>query len=271
MSFINDYSSFAWITKLKKKSKAYDAFTKWMALVKNQYKDECHIKTWYSDGGGEYMPDKFMNTLAELGIIFFCSAPHIHQQNGRAEHFNRTIMDKAESMRHLAGLPGSWWEFAVDLAGHVYNRTPVKWLGWQTPYEPVHHEKPDISYIQVLGCGAYVWLPENKRKNKLSSKSELMIYLGMAPGIKGYKFMCMHNNTIFIGTTALFIEDFFPRKDRESVRRDPGQPFEDSGNDNSQPHSPSPSNKEVNDEHDDDHSSQQPAPSPPEKDLSDLQ
>jgi hypothetical protein len=146
----------------------------------------------------------------------------------------------------------------------------MKRLGWQTPYEPIHHEKPDISYIRVLGCGAYVWLPEAKRANKLSPKSELMIYLGVPQGIKGYKFMRTHNNTIFIGTTALFIEDFFPRKDREFVQKDPGHLIEESGNDKSQPHSPIPSNKEGEDEHDDGHSSPHPAPSPPDNDQTKL-
>ena len=97
-----------------------------------------------------------------------------------------------------------------------------------------------------------------------------MIYLGVEPGIKGYKFMRTHNNTIFIGTTALFIEDFFPRKDREFVRKDPSQQTEESGNDSSQPHSPIPSNKEGEDEHDDGHSSPHPAPSPPENDQTKL-
>jgi len=270
MSFLDDCSSFVWVTKLKKKSDAYDAFIKWIALVENQYEDECHIKTWHCDGGGEYITKKFIKKFEELGINLFRSAPHTPQQNGRAERFNRTIMDKAESMRHHAGLPGSWWEFSVDHAVHIYNRTPMKRLEWKTPYEPIHCEKPDISYIRVLGCGAYVWLPEAKRANKLSPKSELMIYLGVAPGIKGFKFMRMRNNIIFIGTTALFIEDFFPRKDREFVRNDPSQQIEESGNDDSHPHSPTPSTKEGEDEHDDSHSSPHPAPSPPDKDQSDL-
>jgi transposase InsO family protein len=147
MSFLDDYSSHAWVIKLKKKSDAYDAFIKWIALVQNQFKDECHIKTWHCDGGGEYINKKFIKKFEELGINWTQSAPHTPQQNGRAERFNRTLMDKAESMRHLAGLPGSWWEFAVDHGVHIYNRTPMRRLEWRTPYEPIYHEKPDISYI----------------------------------------------------------------------------------------------------------------------------
>src|SRR5258708_40256381 len=42
-------------------------------------------------------------------------------QNGKAERFNRTIMDKAMAMLHTAGLPNGFLEFAVSMAVHIYN------------------------------------------------------------------------------------------------------------------------------------------------------
>jgi hypothetical protein len=33
-------------------------------------------------------------------------------------------MDKAESMRFTACIPQSWWEFSVEYAVQLYNRTP---------------------------------------------------------------------------------------------------------------------------------------------------
>ncbi|THH23200.1 hypothetical protein EUX98_g7976 [Antrodiella citrinella] len=38
-----------------------------------------------------------------------------------------------------------------------------------------------------------------------------MIYLGVAEGIKGFKFMCQPNNVIFTAITAVFDEEMFPR------------------------------------------------------------
>ena len=52
----------------------------------------------------------------------------VHQQNGRAERLNRTLLEKAQSMRLEACLPDSWWEFAFATATHVYNHTPIKRL-----------------------------------------------------------------------------------------------------------------------------------------------
>ncbi|KIJ06081.1 hypothetical protein PAXINDRAFT_92535, partial [Paxillus involutus ATCC 200175] len=91
-------------------------------------------------------------------------------------------MDKAEAMRHEACIPQSWWEFTTQQATHVYNRLPMDRLNWRTPFELLNGKQPDISHFRVFGCGAYVWLHPDVRANKLAAKSELMIYLGSAPG-----------------------------------------------------------------------------------------
>jgi hypothetical protein len=120
-------------------------------------------------------------------------------------------MDKAQAMRLEACLPDSWWEFAVEHAVHCYNRTPVRRLNWCTPFEALNRTAPSISHLRVFGCGAYVYLPQDMRKDKLASKSELMVYLGVAEGIKGHRFMCTTNNQLFTATTALFDEKLFPK------------------------------------------------------------
>ncbi|PIL22579.1 hypothetical protein GSI_15268 [Ganoderma sinense ZZ0214-1] len=135
--------------------------------------------------------------LKDKGIEIIPSAPHIHQQNGRAERIIRTLMDKSEAMRHDACIPQSWWEFSFEHAAHLHNRTPTRRLEWRTPYELLNGTKPDISHLRVFGCGAYVFLPPEVRKNKLSPKSELMIYLGVGAGNHNHKFMRLPNNVIF--------------------------------------------------------------------------
>jgi len=83
----------------------------------------------------------------------------MHQMNGRAERFNRTLNEKAQAMRQQACLPDSWWEFCVLHANYVYNCTPVCHLEWKTPNELVFKEKPNVSHLCILGCGAYVFIP----------------------------------------------------------------------------------------------------------------
>ena len=206
--FLDDYTSFAWIQLLRDKASAIGALKQWLALIKNQYNTT--IKEWMSDAGGEYKSDAFIKILKDTGITILQSAPHTPQQNGRAERFMRTVMDKAQAMRLEACLPQSWWEFAVLHATHCYNRTPVSRLQWQTPFALLNNEIPDISHLRVFGCGAYVHIPESRRKNKLSPKSELMIYLGRQAGMKADVFM-RTPNTLFYSDKALFDELLLPK------------------------------------------------------------
>ena len=132
--------------------------------------------------------------------------PHMPQQNGRAEHFNQTLMEKAQALQFGACLPQNWWEFTVEHAVHLYNRMPIKRLAWQTPYKVLNKQKPDISHLRVFGCGAYVFIPEDVRTNKLAPRAEMMTFLGYTSGVKGFKFMQKPNNVIFHSVTALFDE-----------------------------------------------------------------
>jgi len=149
--------------------------------------------------------------LCDNGILSETSVPHMHQQNGHAECLNCTIMDKMQSMCFHACRTDTMWEFSWDHAIHVYNRTSIHHLKWQTPYKTLRSDKSDVSHLCVFGCGAYIFLPEDIRANKLSPKSETMVYLRQPAGYKGFCFYHITAGCIFIGATAIFDETFFPR------------------------------------------------------------
>ncbi len=157
--FVDDYSGYGWIVNLRSKDAALTATKHFFAMIEKQYPQQ-PIRRWMSDSGGEYTSKAFENLLKDRGIIHLRSAPYTHQQNGRAERFIRTMRDKSESMRHDACLPDSYWEFAVEHAVHVYNRTPMRRQNWSTPFELLNGEKPDVKHLRVFGCGAYVHIPE---------------------------------------------------------------------------------------------------------------
>ena len=68
------------------------------------------------------------DVLNQRGIEHLLTMLGTTQQNGKAEQFDRTIMDKAMSMLHTAGLSNSFWEHAISMAMHVYNHTPIRSL-----------------------------------------------------------------------------------------------------------------------------------------------
>jgi hypothetical protein len=199
-------------------------------MVKTQYKTK--VESMMSDEGGEYKSEAFKTLLKEKGIKILRSSPYTPQENGRAERFMRTMMDKAEAMRIFACIPDSWWEFAIEQAVHIYNRTPLSRLKWLTPHEQLKGEVPSIEHLQVFGCGAYVHIPANIRKNKLAPKSELMTYIGVAPDGHGNRFMRSPNNVVFTSSHAIFEETLFPKCTHEKCgsRRLPILPPTDTSN-----------------------------------------
>jgi hypothetical protein len=108
-------------------------------------------------------------------------------------------------------------------ATHMYNRTPMRCLKWDTPYTLLNGEAPNISHLKVFGCSAYVHIPKEMRANGLAPESKLMAYLGHTEGIKAFKFICLSNNTLYHSTIMLFDETLFskcsmPGKKRGTIR-----------------------------------------------------
>ena len=112
-------TSHSWTVNLKQKSDANPVIRQFIAMVKTQY--GLSIKEVQIDAEGEFKSQEFTIFLRELGIDILTSVPHMHQQNGHAERFICTVMDKAQAMHLDACLPRNWWEFTVDCTTHVYN------------------------------------------------------------------------------------------------------------------------------------------------------
>jgi len=70
-------------------------------------------------------------------------------------------------------------------------------------------ETGSLRNSMFFSCGAYVFLPEEVRANKLAPRSELMTYIGYETGIKGWRFV-RPSGAIFTGAMATFDETLFP-------------------------------------------------------------
>ena len=97
----------------------------------------------------------------------------------------------------------------MNCAIHVYNCTPIQHHNWKTLFENLEHTKPDMTHLHVFRCGAYVFLLEEVRTNKLNPKSELMTFTGYPTRTKGYLFMRSPNNVLYTAVQALFDETLY--------------------------------------------------------------
>nr|GFB45483.1 retrotransposon protein, putative, Ty1-copia subclass [Tanacetum cinerariifolium] len=88
------------------------------------------------------------------------TSPYTPQQNGVSERRNRTLLDMVRSMFNLTTLPLSYWDYALESAVCILNMVPTKKVD-KTPYEIWHGKAPNLSYLKVWGCEAYVKQPES--------------------------------------------------------------------------------------------------------------
>ena len=207
-TFIDDHSRQAVVYFLRSKDQFVSALEKYLAWGETQTSQK--LKALHSDRGGEYVAGTVIKMLEEKGIERHLTMPGSPQQNGKAERFNRTIMDKAMAMVHAAGLTAGFWEYAVNAAVHIYNRTPTRTLGWRTPFELWNSGQiPDVSHLRIFGCLGYMHVPGDKR-HKLDAKAIEVVLVGYEPGSKGYRMWDRNTHSLRLSRDVTFDESVFP-------------------------------------------------------------
>jgi len=119
LTFIDDFSGFALVAFLCTKdavSQHFKSMVSWAETFTGH-----SLTSVRSDRGGEFMAGTLQSFFQSRGITHQTSVPHTPQQNGRAERFNQTLLEKAEAIRQHACLPRSFWQDAVETALHIYN------------------------------------------------------------------------------------------------------------------------------------------------------
>ena len=98
---------------------------------------ETSLKVIYlrSDNGGEYIDGGFSEYCAAQGIRMEKTILGTPQQNGVAERMNRTLNERARSMRLHAGLPKTFWVDAVNIVAYLINQGPSVPMEFRLPKE----------------------------------------------------------------------------------------------------------------------------------------
>nr|GEZ77419.1 glucose/ribitol dehydrogenase [Tanacetum cinerariifolium] len=142
--------------------------------------------------GGEYLSQEFKDYLSENRIVQNLTSPSTPQQNGVSERRNRTLLDMVRSMFNLTTLPLSFWDYALEFAVHILNMVPTKKVD-KTPYEIWHGKAPNLSYLKVWGCEAYM---KRDSADKLQQRSVKCILVGYPKETMGYYYFPPENQVI---------------------------------------------------------------------------
>ena len=105
------------------------------------------IKTLRTDGGGEYMNNKFHTYLRVAGIVKVTSPRYTPAQNGLAERANQTHTKAARCMLLDAGPGNQYWGFAILAAAHIINHMPSRVHAGQSPFEIWTGNTPGIGHL----------------------------------------------------------------------------------------------------------------------------
>lgn len=212
VTFIDGFSNFVYVYPIKTKGEVLDCFREYSKLV--QAKFNLNISTLRCDNGGEYTSNNFKDYCKENGIVIDYTVPYTPQQNGKAERFNRSLMEKARSMIHESSVPKFFWDEAIKTAAYLMNRSPSAILENNTPAEIWHKRKPNVSNLRVFGSTVYYHIPKEKR-SKLDFKSEKGMMLGYTNN--GYRIWNMKEQKVIFSRDVIFDENCFYFK-KEVIR-----------------------------------------------------
>ena len=94
-----------------------------------------------TDRGGEYLNTELDGYYKSKGVVHQTTAPYTPEQNGVAERFNRTLMERVRAMLLNAKLDKELWAEAAVTANYIKNRSPSS-SSTQTPWELFYGRKP---------------------------------------------------------------------------------------------------------------------------------
>lgn len=202
LTFIDDYSRMCFVYFLKTKDEAFSKFKDFKSLCENQ--QNVKIKVLRTDNGGEFCNRDFDRYLKNAGIIHQTSNSHTPQQNGMAERFNRTLVEKAKCLLFDEGLSKSLWAEACKTACYLKNLSASSKL-LRTPYELWTGRKPNVSHLRVYGSVAMVHVPKVSR-NKWDEKSVKHILVGYDETTKGYRCFNPATRKVIVSRDVIIME-----------------------------------------------------------------
>jgi len=154
-----------------------------------------HVKRVRHDGAKEYLTNDVKAWYENKGITSEMTAPYKAQKNGKAERFNRTLMERLRAALLDAGAEEALWAEALASVVHVLNRSPKARLD-VTPLEALTGRRPNVSGFRVWGSRAWALKP-TKQQRKLETRTDAGRLFGYTVGGKVYRILEDGTNKVF--------------------------------------------------------------------------
>ena len=108
---------------------------------------------------------------------------------------NRTLNERARSMRLHVGLPKTFWANAVSTTTYLINRGPSVPIEFRLLEEVWSGKEVKFSHLIVFCCVSYVHV-DSDACSKLDVKSKIYFFIGYGDEKFGYRFWDEQNRKI---------------------------------------------------------------------------
>ena len=159
-------------------------------------------------------------------LIHVNAAPSLRQdKNGLAERHWQTMVSMARNWLASAELPASFWFYAVRRAAEICNYFPSKLDSGKfiTPFELVHHQKPDLRVLFPMFGLAAVRRERvgDSKLSKFDAQSIPMIAVGRCQQSNGLQFYNPSNGT-FVSSVDYRFQPYTTSGTRFGYKYQPG-------------------------------------------------
>jgi hypothetical protein len=215
MCVIDDYTRYLQVFVIRSKTKTVECMGEALRFLQAQFPGSGQFNILRCDQGTEFVNAEMKKLLSQYGIVTEEAEAGVHEHCGLVERVQRTVEERSRSLLFEAGFPASVWNFAVEAACYIYNRTPHSAIDFVTPFEMFFRKEPDLANIKIFGSRIQNIDTNVPKGCKFQSRSSTMFlvgftktgYIGFDPKTFGTDNIC----NVTIDETALY-KDVYPNK-----------------------------------------------------------
>ncbi|KAL4324674.1 hypothetical protein GQ457_11G025050 [Hibiscus cannabinus] len=125
------------------------------------------------------------------------------ERERKGQSLKETALVFLEEVKKAKVVGKTTFGYALETDAFTLNRVPSKSVQ-KTPHEMWTGRHPNMSFIKIWGCKAFV---KHQMSTKLEPKSEKCTFVGYPKKTKGYYFY--NENKVFVARTRVFLEKEF--------------------------------------------------------------
>ncbi|CAI7838372.1 unnamed protein product, partial [Closterium sp. NIES-53] len=204
ITFIDATTRYVWHLNLPSPDMAFEAFVAWLPVAEREL--GAKLKSFQSEGGGEYQSQRFKHYLAKGGIKQLISLPYAHQQQGVAERMNRILQNNMRKLLHGMRLPSHRWPEVMDHAVMLHNLLSSSSLPNNTsPHLLWTRKLGNTKMLRVFGCMVQ-YCPHTAKAGRFSQRAQWGLHMGIEKHYNAWKNFDVHPKETVAARDVIFYE-----------------------------------------------------------------